>query len=194
VAAGYLLVAYVLGYSAVRELLAPTLPALIRDHAWTRPLFGVGLGFMVNRLLQRAVATARVYGPLHGLLAIVRQPWGNFIYIVVAARAALQFYGAKRRGTQVTWDKTNNVVPEYVANRVRLGEHLIVMGVLTPQQLMIGLREQARTHHKLGEILVQHRFITRAALAEALRQVEQPVRVGPGGYAAAGDVRERIAS
>jgi hypothetical protein len=67
-------------------------------------------------------------------------------------------------------------VPEYVANRVRLGEHLIVMGALTPQQLMVGLREQERSRRKLGEILVDQRYISRAALDEALRSIEEPVR------------------
>jgi adsorption protein B len=176
VAAGYLLVAYTLGYSLARRFLDPTLPALLRENSWVEPLFAVGLAFMVNRLLQRAVATARIYGLMHGALALLRQPWGNFIYVVVAARAALQFYSAKRRGTQVTWDKTSNVVPEYVANRVRLGEHLIVMGALTPQQLMVGLREQERSRRKLGEILVDQRYISRAALDEALRSIEEPVR------------------
>ena len=179
VAAGYLLVAYVLGYSLVRSYLNPALPALLRESSWVEPLFAVGLALMVNRLLQRAIATARIYGIGQGLLAILRQPWGNFIYVVVAARAALQFFGAKRKGTQVTWDKTCNVVPEYVANRVRLGEHLIGMGVLTPQQLMVALREQERSRRKLGEILVDHRFVSRAALDEALRSLQMPAdRVG----------------
>jgi adsorption protein B len=174
VAAGYLLVAYVLGYSVVRRLLDPTLPPLLRESTWLTTLFVVGLGFMLNRLAQRAIATARVYGVMHGALAVLRQPWGNLIYVVAAARAALQFYSAKRKGTQVTWDKTSNVVPEYVANRVRLGEHLIVMGALTPQQLMIGLREQERSRRKLGEILVDHRYVSRASLDEALRAIEEP--------------------
>ena len=168
VAAGYLLLLWVLTQSLLRRTIWPGLPEPLPASPWLRTVFLVGLVLMSNRLLQRAIATGRVYGVGHGLLAILRQPWGNLIYIVVVFRAARQYFGARRRGAQVTWDKTSNYVPDYVANRMRLGEHLIAAGLLSPQQLLLGLREQARSSRLLGEILVEQRFLSRPQLERAL--------------------------
>jgi bacteriophage N4 adsorption protein B len=179
VAAGYVLVLWVLAYELLRRLALPGLSPLFSDARWVRVLFAIGLGLMANRLLQRAIASARIYGLPQGLLAILRQPWGNLIYIVVTFRAAFQFYGARRRGTQVTWDKTAHTVPEYVASRVQLGEQLIVSGKLSPQHLMLALREQSRSHRLLGEILVDQGAVSRADLDQALAAVDARRRVGP---------------
>jgi adsorption protein B len=178
VAAGYLLVLYVVAYELLRIYALPRLAPLFADTTYTRTLFAVGLVLMANRLLQRAVASTRVYGLRQGVLAILRQPWGNLIYIVVTFRAARQFYAARRRGTQVTWDKTAHTVPDYVANRVQLGEQLIVSGKLSPQQLLVALREQARSHRLLGEILLDHGTISRSDLDQALSVVEASRRIG----------------
>ena len=168
VAAGYLLVLWVIVHWALNRFAHMQLAPLFSDTAWIRRLFYVGLVLMVNRLAQRAVATAHIYGPLQGLLAIFRQPWGNIIYIVVTFRAAVMFYAARLRGAQVTWDKTAHTVPDYVAHRVQLGEQLIVSGKLSPQQLLVALREQTKTRRRLGEILLAHGTITEGDLDEAL--------------------------
>ncbi len=177
VAAGYLVVLLVVGYWLLGRFFLPGLHPLVTGSPLLAVLFTVGLVLMTNRLLQRAIATTRVYGPLHGTLAIFRQPWGNLLYTVVNLRAAWQYFQARRRGQQVTWDKTRNVVPEYVANRVRLGELLIDAGKITPQQLVKALREQARSHRLLGEILVDQRAAGVGDIEQALTDMQPGRRI-----------------
>src|SRR5205085_4601184 len=57
VAAGYLLVLWVLGYGLMRRFALPELSPLFSNAAWVRSLFAIGLLLMANRLVQRAVAT-----------------------------------------------------------------------------------------------------------------------------------------
>ena len=50
----------------------------------------------------------------------------------------------------------------------RTGEILVVMGLITPQQLEEGLDEQKRTHLRIGEILLQRGWIKGPELTKAL--------------------------
>lgn len=51
----------------------------------------------------------------------------------------------------------------------RLGELLLDLGFLTPEQLKEALALQATEKNRLGSILVQHHFVTEGQLMEALR-------------------------
>ncbi len=56
------------------------------------------------------------------------------------------------------------------APKMRLGEQLITMGLISRDQLDVALQEQKRTKDMLGHILVDFGFITESALAEVLAE------------------------
>ncbi|CAA9361782.1 MAG: hypothetical protein AVDCRST_MAG11-4171, partial [uncultured Gemmatimonadaceae bacterium] len=168
VACGYAFAAGVVAWELARRNYLETLPPALPRHAWITWAFTVGPVILANRLLQRAVATTRVYGPWAGLLAVARAPWANVIGMTAAARAAYQFVRARRRRETLAWDKTAHTVPLLVATRMRLGELLIEMGALTEVQLVQALREQARGGQRVGEVMLRLGFVTPAELDAAL--------------------------
>ncbi len=114
-AVGYLFVAAVGLASAIRYVVYPELPPLLQVDGWIAWLVAVVTALMMNRLLQRAVAVARIYGPAHACLSVVRQPWDNLLSLSATVRAALQFARSEYRGRAVAWDKTpHTAVPELV--------------------------------------------------------------------------------
>ena len=173
VAAGYLFAAGVIAWELARRNYLTALPPALPSNAWVTWAFTIGPVLLANRLLQRAVATTRVYGLGAGLLAIPRAPWANVVGMTAAARAAYQFTRARRRREALAWDKTEHTVPLVVATRMRLGELLIQMGALTEAQLVLALREQARGGQRVGEVMVRLGFITEDELAAALVRQDQ---------------------
>ena len=70
----------------------------------------------------------------------------------------------------MAWDKTEHSIPPIVARSLRLGERLILVGKLTPQQLLLALGTQRTVHRPLGEILVEQGSVTSADVKAALNQ------------------------
>ena len=113
---GYVFLAALVAYSAVRTYLVPDLvPVHLLAQApwiwWT--LLGLA-ALMVNRLAQRAIAVGRIYGVAHAVVAVARQPWDNAINLGALFRAARQFRQSVRDGKAPAWDKTQHHVPEAV--------------------------------------------------------------------------------
>ncbi|MFO0985109.1 MAG: ATPase, T2SS/T4P/T4SS family [Planctomycetota bacterium] len=52
----------------------------------------------------------------------------------------------------------------------RLGERLVDLGYLTPEQLQVALEEQRRVHTQLGQIVFELGFVTQEELARALAE------------------------
>jgi adsorption protein B len=75
------------------------------ESAQMKALLWFNVGALIWRLAFRIAFTAREYGWVEGLRAVVRMPIGNIIAIM-AARRALRAYWRGLRGDQVTWDKT----------------------------------------------------------------------------------------
>ena len=59
----------------------------------------------------------------------------------------------------------------------RLGNKLVSLGLLTPEQLEIALKEQDRTGELLGEVLLRLGFLTEEQLIEALSEQKGIERV-----------------
>lgn len=81
----------------------------------TQAVFSPGLGVMLHacalalawRCVLRFAFTAREYGALEGVAAVVRIPVGNLIAILAGRRALAGYLGALRSGV-VRWDKTEH--------------------------------------------------------------------------------------
>ena len=57
-----------------------------------------------------------------------------------------------------------------VVKKMRIGEKLISLGLISEDQLEIALREQAKSKKLLGAILIQMNFITESAIGEVLAE------------------------
>jgi len=64
----------------------------------------------------------------------------------------------------------------------RLGDKLVRLGLLTPEQLEIALKEQKRTGELLGEVLLRLGFLTEEQLIEALSEQKGIERVSLSSY------------
>jgi type II secretory ATPase GspE/PulE/Tfp pilus assembly ATPase PilB-like protein len=58
--------------------------------------------------------------------------------------------------------------------RMPLGDLLVHMGLVTPEQIAVALEAQKRTKKKLGALLVEQKAISEAALVQALYQQARP--------------------
>lgn len=114
VLAGYLFVFYLGVHGLIRHTLHPEWQQVLPNTRVVGVCVTIGTLLMIHRLLERAIATARVFGPVQGVLAVVRQPWSNFINLLATFRAARQFVRAERAGEKVAWDKTQHHVPGVV--------------------------------------------------------------------------------
>lgn len=109
---GYVFLATLLIYTFVRTTfdLGPPL-YLIPEGSWVWWTLIALSVLMLNRLLQRAIAVGRVYGPGHAVASIVRQPWDNVLNIGAVFRAYREVMRSRRDGTPPAWDKTTHTVP-----------------------------------------------------------------------------------
>ena len=62
----------------------------------------------------------------------------------------------------------NEDIPQRRASKKRIGEILVEMGLITPQQLQEALEEQKESHLRIGEILVGKGWVKSIELTEAL--------------------------
>jgi hypothetical protein len=69
---------------------------------------------MVNRLVQRCIATTRIYGFGEGLLSMPRAVWSNFINFFATMRALGLFFRGARHHAAVAWEKTDHAFPQVV--------------------------------------------------------------------------------
>lgn len=77
-----------------------------------RDLLAVNLVLLCNRMAQRFIFTARVYGFGQGLMAIPRTVVSNAINFCAALRATYIFVWRHQRcGQRLTWDKTDHTLP-----------------------------------------------------------------------------------
>jgi bacteriophage N4 adsorption protein B len=130
-----------------------------------------GMGAMsVVQVLDRARSTARFYGWRMAALTPVRVIWANQVNGLATLVALGQFLVARVRRSGLVWRKTDHV---YIAQghsrpgRPRLGEVLVRMRRLTPEEVEGAVREAPR-ELRLGEYLVHTRKLSEQDLYEAL--------------------------
>lgn len=98
-------------HASLHWLVWPGLSPLLSEAWWIRSAFLTCLLMMLNRVVQRMIATTRIYGWRQGLLSIPRLPWDNLINISVAFRATKQFVTSELKGVKIAWDKTQHFFP-----------------------------------------------------------------------------------
>jgi len=179
---GYALVLLVLGFW-IGEALHPDghrFVALSELAPWVKLLLWVNGGFLVLRLVQRFVAVTRIYGPMQGLLSAPRLIWGNFINFFACWRALKQYASYLRTGKLIKWDKTDHVYPSddaLVAYRRRLGDLLLEKRLVSVAALNEALEQQKSDPRPLGSILVERGVVREDEMVSVLgAQMQLKVR------------------
>lgn len=168
---GYIFAVIVIGHGILRELFFPEWFPLLPSTALVGWSVTIGVTLLAQRMLQRAIATSRIFGLRHGLLAPIRMPWQNVINLAASFRAMKQFAAAVRRGAALAWDKTQHVVPILAKGvRRRLGEVLVGMGQLSEEEIDRAVAAQQKEGKRLGQLLLEWGWIDESDLMAALRQ------------------------
>jgi len=129
---------------------------------------------MLNRILQRIIATTRVYGLFPGLLSIPRIFVSNIINMHSFGKALFQFYSGKKAPEKVKWSKTKNTFPlkEQLGSYGRkLGDILLQKNMISKKELIDALQNQKINKKKLGTILVEKTLVSEEDIQIALSRL-----------------------
>jgi len=157
----------------------PNYPALQEQfnmHPWVWRLILLGTFMMSMRLLQRIIATYRVYGRVAASLTLVRACYGNVLNLHALIRAYRLYFLSVNRGKKakpVAWDKTDHQFPGrhiLVPYKRRLGDLLLEDGLIKESELHEALIEQKKKGERLGDVLIRLRMITEHELFPWLGQ------------------------
>lgn len=126
---------------------------------------------MLNRLLQRAIATYRVYGLIAALLSVPRVVFSNAINLHAITRAYVHYLLHIKVKGFVKWGKTKNHFPDEKLLRKynrKLGDILLLNKTIGEKDLIKALKQQEKTGEKLGVILMNMKKLDSQQLLEAL--------------------------
>lgn len=170
---GYLVLTFIIGVWLVGLLLpdAYRYPPLVEVGSWLWYVILVDTFFLVWRALIRVVSVKRIYGWKQALLSLPRQVWLNVINFLATSRAMFQFARYLITGELIPWDKTAHVYPtdeELRSYRRKLGELLLEKRFLSVRELDEALAVQKRDGRPLGSILIESGSITEDQLVQAL--------------------------
>lgn len=160
----------------------PTLQDLFEKNPWVWDCIVISSFLMLNRIAQRIIATARVYGVIPGFWSIPLILYANIINLHALLRAYIQFIFAPKQksgGKAPAWDKTDHEYPVQnllVASKMPLGNLLLEHKLITKDQLVKALDEQGHSGEQLGKILVRLGFITQKTISDTLaKQYKLPI-------------------
>ncbi len=170
---GYLVLGVVLSYWLTLWLIpgAYRYPPLVRQGSWLWYLIWVDTILMFVRIGERCFCVYQFYGLSQALLSIPRFFWSNIINFAAGSRA-LHLYGKYLlTGKLVAWDKTSHVFPsetELKAYRRKLGDLLLERRFITIKQLDEALVRQKQDHRPLGTILLDMGLVEEEELIQVL--------------------------
>jgi adsorption protein B len=145
-------------------------PPLVESGTWLWNLILVDTFFLFWRLLQRVGNVFRIYGAAHAALSIPRVVWANVVNFAAALRAFYVFSDYLLRG-RLAWEKTRHFFPteaELAAFHSRLGELLIDRRFLTVRELEAALERQRTDRRPLGAILLEMGLVGEDDLLQVL--------------------------
>jgi adsorption protein B len=142
----------------------------VGNSAYVWDLLDAVLGMTLWRLLQKAYFVSSLYGPLQGMLAVVRPPWSSLINGLATLRAIAMFTTAMREKRTVAWTKTDHAFPaDAVLGEFRrqLGQVLIESNKLDERGLARAL-EVKEPGERLGDTLVRLGLVTERDVIRAV--------------------------
>ena len=174
---GYFVFLFWLVYSLTIEF-KPDYPSLyerFNQNRWVWWLIILVSVIMVERMIQRMIATRRVYGWIPAILSIPRAFYGNVLNLHALIRAYRIYFTTPKESKQATvqpaWDKTDHDFPGrhlLVPYRRRLGDLLLESKLIDEEQLNTALIMQHQKGGRLGDVLLNLNLIREAQLTNVL--------------------------
>jgi len=170
---GYLVLCVIVAVWVLHKLMPGSYryPPLVEYGTWLWYLILVDTIFLFIRFLQRAFWVQRIYGWSQALLSVPRLVWGNAINVTATTRALYIWFRSRLTGRLIQWDKTDHVYPtEDVLRfyRRRLGDLLLERRFITVSQLEKALEMQKADHRPLGAILMEQGWVAEDDLVRIL--------------------------
>lgn len=180
----YIILLFWLFYGGLtyRNPIYPSLQERFNLYPWVWAIVLMVTFMMFMRILQRVIATTRVYGILAACLTIPRACYGNILNLHALIRAYRLYFVSVKNKTQtkpVAWDKTDHSFPGrhlLVPYRQRLGDLLVEQKLITEAQLTAALIECQSTGDRIGDVLVRLGMISLDVLLRSLgKQYALPI-------------------
>ena len=146
-------------------------PPLVNKGSWLYYLILADTFFMFVRLLERFLCVWHFYGWGQAFWSIPRFVWGNIINFAATTRAEYLFAKYLWTGKFIAWDKTDHVLPteaELRQFRRKLGDLLLEKKFLTVPNLNRALQQQKSSGLLLGEVLLQLGLVKEDDLIQVL--------------------------
>ena len=137
-------------------------PAIVHRGTPLYYLLLTNLCLLCWQLTIRAYYVYSIYGPWQAALSPFRLVWANVINYFATVRALRLFITHLITGAPVAWDKTDHAYPtesELVRFRRRLGDLLLDRRFITVNQLDDALEKQKQSGLPLGRVLVDMGYI-----------------------------------
>lgn len=149
----------------------PSLQDGFDQYPWVWYMVIASSLLMINRGIQRMIATYRVYGLLPALTSLPLIFYVNIINFHALLRAYGTFLFKPKPQGQAKWDKTDHSFPAssiLLPYKLKFGELLMRHNLITKEQLNEALSIQAKSGEHLGDILVQLGFVNYRQISLAL--------------------------
>jgi adsorption protein B len=177
-------------------------PILVQKGTWLWWLVVACTVLMVHRMLQRALAVARVSDWKQALLSLPRLLWGNVLNFLAVSKAIGDFYRSAVTGETITWRKTAHAFPDEQQLRSfkrKLGDLLLENRLLSLACLTHAIEVQKQTGERLGDVLTRLGYVREEDLLPVLAsqlQVEarrlDPQQVREPGFIPESAAREHL--
>jgi bacteriophage N4 adsorption protein B len=146
-------------------------PPLVYPGSWIWYLIWADTVMMLVRIFERCFCVFRFYDLTQALLSIPRFLWGNVINFVAGSRALYLYAKYLVTGKLIPWDKTSHAFPsdsELKRYHRKLGDLLLDRRFLTVRQLDAALQRQKQDPRPLGAILLDMGLVQEEDLINVL--------------------------
>jgi adsorption protein B len=140
------------------------------NNHWVWALLDTVLAMTLWRLVQKAYFVSALYGPVQGMLAVIRPPWGALINGLATLRAIALFTSAMSDKRSVVWSKTEHSFPsEGVLGEFRrqLGQVLVESNKIDEEALQVAL-DAKNPGERLGDTLVRLGMVSERDVISAI--------------------------
>jgi adsorption protein B len=146
-------------------------PPLVYPGSWVWYLIWADTVMMLIRLVERCFCVCSFYGLGQAILSVPRFFWGNIINFAAGSRAIYLYANYLLTGKLIAWDKTSHTYPsdaELKRYHRKLGDLLLDRRFLTVNQLDEALQRQTRDPRPLGAILLDMGLVKEEDLIQVL--------------------------
>ena len=148
-------------------------PPIVERDTWLWHIMQVNLFFFFWRSFCRMMYVYVVYGIGEAVLSFPRLIWGNVVNFAATMRAFKLYARYLLTGKVIAWDKTDHIYPseaDLMAYRRKLGDLMLDRRFITTSQLDAALAKQKESGRPLGQVLLDMGMTTEDNLVQILGQ------------------------